>query len=520
MRSRPALLALLAPLFAACGGGYAMSPSPYVTAAREYTGGAALPAASAAHAPGDVAIAQPEPQHDREGYQDYGVNPFVDPKADRLSTFAIDVDTGSYTIARRKLMQEGALPAYASVRAEEFINFFHYGYPTPESGRFGVHVAGAPSPFEPGHHLVRVALQGKTVSGKDRAPVHLVYLVDTSGSMDAPDRIGFAKKGLAMLTSTLRAGDTVALCTYAGSVREVLPPTGVEDKARIAKALDSLMAGGSTAMSSGIQLAYDLAQKTLVPGHVNRVVVLSDGDANVGNTSPDAVVEQIKKFRGKGITLSTVGFGSGNYQDVMMEKLADAGDGNYQYVDGPEQLHRVFAEQADGMLQVIARDVKVQVEFDPNVVRQYRLLGYENRDVADKDFRNDKVDGGEIGAGHSVTALYDVVLAKTDASPLVVRVRSKAPTGSEKADEQAFPMPPASIAKSFDEAPAALRFQAAVVGFAEVLRKSPHAREWKLSDVERIAAASTEGSPEREELVRLVRKASELSGARPVAIAK
>jgi Ca-activated chloride channel family protein len=285
-------------------------------------------------------------------------------------------------------------------------------------------------------------------------------------------------------------------------VREVLPPTGVDDKTKIAKGIEALMAGGSTAMSSGIQLAYDLASKTLVPGHVNRVVVLSDGDANVGNTSPDAVVEQIKRYRGKGITLSTVGFGSGNYQDVMMEKLADAGDGNYQYVDGPEQLHRVFAEQADGMLQVIARDVKVQVDFDPGVVKQYRLLGYE------------------IGAGHSVTALYDVVLAKTDAAPLVVRVRSKAPLGSEKADEQTFAMPLASIARSFDEAPPALRFQTAVVGFAEILRKSPHAHAWKLSDVARIAAASAEGSPERDEFVRMVRKADELSGGRPVALVK
>lgn len=522
MRSRPArlgslVLVMSAPMFAACGAGMS-SGSPYTAAThKEYAAGAVAPSPSGP--PGDVAIGAPEPQG-TEGYKDYGVNPVVDPKQDRLSTFAIDVDTGSYTITRRKLMQEATLPPFAAVRAEEFVNFFHYGYPTPESGRFGVHMAAAPSPFEAGHYVVRVALQGKTVTGKERLPVHLVYLVDVSGSMDAPDRIGFAKKGLAMLTSTLRSGDTVAICTYAGSVREVLPPTGVDDKAKIAKGIESLMAGGSTAMSSGIQLAYDLASKTLVPGHVNRVVVLSDGDANVGNTSPDAVVEQIKRYRGKGITLSTVGFGSGNYQDVMMEKLADAGDGNYQYVDGSEQLHRVFAEQADGMLQVIARDVKVQVDFDPGVVKQYRLLGYENRDVADKDFRNDKVDGGEIGAGHSVTALYDVVLAKTDAAPLVVRVRSKAPLGSEKADEQTFAMPLASIARSFDEAPPALRFQTAVVGFAEILRKSPHAHAWKLSDVARIAAASAEGSPERDEFVRMVRKADELSGGRPVALAK
>jgi Ca-activated chloride channel family protein len=251
---------------------------------------------------------------------------------------------------------------------------------------------------------------------------------------------------------------------------------------------------------------------------VNRVVVLSDGDANVGNSSPDSVVSMIKQYRGKGITLSTVGFGSDNYKDTMMEKLADAGDGNYVYIDSADQLRRVFTEQTDSLLQTIARDVKIQVEFDPKAVKEYRLVGYENRDIADKDFRNDKVDAGEIGSGHAVTAMYDVVLTKTDASPVVVRVRSKAPewqSRSNVSEELAFTMNPSAIVSSFEQAPPSFRFQTAVVGLAEILRHNPKAAEWRFEDIERIAAGSTEAMAERDELVHIVRKAAKLSGVTP-----
>jgi Ca-activated chloride channel family protein len=507
MRSIHVLAALSAlPVMMACGGATrvgAMSPTDSMPP-RAY--------------PSMVtATAAPEPMG-TESYQDYGINPTTDPNKDRLSTFAVDVDTASYTISRRKLMQENTLPPYAAVRAEEFLNFFRYAYPAPQTGRFAVHLAAAPSPFTSGHHLLRVALQGRQVSAEERRPVHLVYLVDVSGSMMAPDRIEWAKAGLKALTATLKPGDTVGLCTYAGSVRSVVEPTA--DKASIVRGIDSLSAGGSTAMASGIQLAYDLATKTAKPNSVNRVVVLSDGDANVGNSSPDGVVSLIKQYRGKGITLSTVGFGSGNYKDTMMEKLADAGDGNYVYIDSPDQLRRVFTEQTDSMLQTIARDVKIQVEFDPKAVKEYRLVGYENRDIADKDFRNDKVDAGEIGSGHAVTAMYDVVFTKTDASPIVVRVRSKAPEWQNKSDaseELAFTMSPSAIVPSFEQAPASFRFQTAVVGLAEILRKNPKAAEWKLADVERLAAGSTEGQSDRDEFVQLVRKAAHLSGAVPPA---
>ncbi|WP_437734919.1 vWA domain-containing protein [Sorangium sp. So ce1335] len=477
-------------------------------------------AARPAPPPAPIAVPAPEPQGS-EAYRDYGVNPVEDPAKDRLSTFAIDVDTASYAIARRKIL-DGSLPPYQAVRAEEFLNYFDYGYASPATGPFAVHLAAAPSPFTVGHHLVRVAVQGKRVPVKERTPVHLVYLVDTSGSMHSPDKIELAKKSLRMLTESLKPGDTVALCTYAGSVREVLAPTGIESKGKILAAIADLSAGGSTAMASGIDLAYNLAERTLVRGHVNRVVVLSDGDANVGPTSHEEILKTIKRARDKGITLSTVGFGQGNYKDEMMEQLANQGDGNYAYIDSEAQARRVFSEQVGGMLQVIARDVKIQVEFDPELIKSYRLIGYENRNVADRDFRNDKVDAGEIGAGHSVTAIYDVELKpsalKGSASPLVVRLRHKAPLGSDTAEETVFRMAPGAIAPTFDAAPADLRFAAAVAGFSEILRHSPHARSWRLSDVEKIARGAASSRGDQQEFIGIVRRAGALAGGRPDAV--
>ncbi|WP_438027082.1 vWA domain-containing protein [Sorangium sp. So ce233] len=497
-------------------------------ARRAQAGGAPAPkkappqpvAAAPRPAPAPVAVAAPEPQGS-ETYRDYGVNPVEDPAKDRLSTFAIDVDTASYAIARRKIL-EGALPPYQAVRAEEFLNYFDYGYASPATGPFAVHLAAAPSPFTVGHHLVRVAVQGKRVPVKDRTPVHLVYLVDTSGSMQSPDKIELAKKSLRMLTESLKPGDTVALCTYAGSVREVLAPTGLESKGKILAAIADLTAGGSTAMASGIDLAYNLAERTLVKGHVNRVVVLSDGDANVGPTSHDEILKTIKRARDKGITLSTIGFGQGNYKDLMMEQLANQGDGNYAYIDSEAQARRVFSEQVGGMLQVIARDVKIQVEFDPDLVKTYRLIGYENRNVADRDFRNDKVDAGEIGAGHSVTALYDVELKPSalrgGATPVVVRLRHKAPLGSNAAEETVVRMAPGAIAPTFDAAPADLRFASAVAGFSEILRHSPHARSWRLSDVEKIARGAASSKGDQQEFIGVVRRAGALAGGRTDAV--
>ena len=292
--------------------------------------------------------------------------------------------------------------------------------------------------------------------------------------MQSADKIGLAQKSLKLLTDTLRPGDTVALCTYAGSVREILAPTGVEEKGKILSAIADLQAGGSTAMESGIDMAYRLAEKTRVPGHVNRVIVLSDGDANVGSSSHEDILKLIKSHKDAGITLSTVGFGAGNYKDTMMEQLADKGDGNYSYIDSESQARKVFSEQASSLLEVVAKDVKIQVEFNPDLVKSYRLIGYENRDIADKDFRNDKVDAGEVGAGHSVTAVYDVVLTNTKGSPVTVRLRAKAPEGDTPAVETTFAMDPGSIAAPIQAAPQSIPQAPAIAQLREIRPQSPH----------------------------------------------
>ena len=434
-----------------------------------------------------------------------GFHPMQDPKVDRWSTFAIDVDTGSYTMAKRSLNAD-RLPAARTVRTEEFLNYFDYEYPEPDTARpepFRVHLEAAPSPYDAGHHLLRVAVQGRRVAARARPPMHLVYLVDVSGSMHFSDKLELAKDSLRFLTASLRAGDTVALCTYAGNVREVLPPTGAWHRERILQAIDDLRASGATAMGSGLELAYRLAARTLVPGHINRVIVLSDGDANVGRTSADDILATIEGQRRLGIQLSTVGFGGGNYRDATMERLADAGDGNYSYVGDLRDARRVFTERVDSLVYTIARDVKVQVEFDPARVVGYRLLGYENRDVRDEDFRDDRVDGGEIGAGHSVTALYDVVLREHSASPATVRLRYKAAQG-ERAFETVASLPPEAIQPSFAMASDSLRWAAAVAGLAEKLRGSPSATHWDLHEVHRLAETATHGEAEREELLGLI----------------
>ncbi len=451
-------------------------------------------------------------QANGEEFDDHGINPTVDPQRDPFSTFAIDVDTGSYALCKR-MLNEGELPPLHAVRAEEFLNAFDYGYEGPENKghdlAFDVHLDGMASPFQAGRHFVRVGLQGRRIPRNERKPVHLVYLVDTSGSMHSDDKIGLVKTSLRRLTESLRPRDTVALSTYAGGVREVLPPTDAAQKSRILSAIDELTAEGSTAMASGIDIAYDLARRSQVPGEESRVVVLSDGDANVGPTSSDEILKLIESRRKQGITLSTVGFGRGNYKDAMMERLADAGDGNYSYIGSEGDARRVFSEQAESLLQVIARDVKLQIEFSKDAVAEYRLIGYENRDVADKDFRNDDVDGGEVGSGHSVTALYDVVLKSRTIPPLGVTLRYK-PARGGSAVEQAFTLDPRDVVDNPLAAPNNLRFAVAVAGFAEILRGSPHALTWKLEDVARLARDASALRPERVELVGLVEKAREL----------
>jgi Ca-activated chloride channel family protein len=462
---------------------------------------------------GHEAPASADPVNNTEQYRDYGINPFVTTSEDRLSTFAIDVDTGSYTLARRKI-HEGSLPAQDGVRVEEFLNYFRYEYAGPRDGSpLAVHMDAAPSPYTPGRHLLRVGVQGKQLSISERKPAHLTFLVDVSGSMQSPDKLPLAQRALRMLVDNLRDGDTVALVTYAGSVKVALPPTGLEQKAVIHQAIEDLRAGGSTAMASGIELAYQQAMKTVDEQSSSRVIILSDGDANVGATSHDEILKMIRGYVKEGITVTTVGFGMGNYKDEMMEQFANKGNGNHYYVDSLMAARRIFQEQLGGTLEVIAQDVKLQVEFDPEQVARYRLVGYENRAIADIHFRDDKVDAGELGAGHTVTALYELELKPGAGEGLAtVRVRAKKPRG-EKATEREFHFSGSSLASTFSEAKRDLRFATAVMGAAELFRRSPHAQRWSFDQVMKIAREATpEGNAEREEFLSLLEKAQPLVG--------
>ncbi|HUS65537.1 MAG TPA: von Willebrand factor type A domain-containing protein [Kofleriaceae bacterium] len=444
-----------------------------------------------------------------ESYSHDDPTPWTAAAEDARSTFAIDVDTGSYTILRKKVMDGDEVPPDA-VRVEELLNYFRYADAPPTDGRpFAIRTEVAPSPWRAGTHLMRVSLRGREVPAAERKPAHLVFLVDVSGSMNDPDKLPLVKQSLRVLVDSLNRQDTVSLVTYAGATRVVLEPTGMERRGDILEAIADLDAGGSTAMASGLDLAYQQASRTLAPGSVSRVIVLTDGDANVGPTSFDDMLSIIAGRAREGITLSTIGFGMGNYKDSLLEQLADRGDGNYVYVDRLAEAKRVFQEQLGGTIEVIAKDVKVQVELDPRAVARYRLVGYDNRAVADDSFRDDAVDGGEIGAGHAVTALYELELVPDARAEALgtVHVRAKRPESPEAA-EWVEPIA-AGAARSFEEASVDLRFAAAVMGAGEILRRSPHAEGWSLARARAIASASAAGAADRTELVALLDRLTE-----------
>jgi Ca-activated chloride channel family protein len=447
-----------------------------------------------------------------DAFKDHGKNPWVDTAKDRLSTFAADVDTASYTIARR-MLEGDRLPPAAAVRVEEFVNYFRYSFAAPAANTpFSVVMEAAPSPVNAGRHVVRVGVATKAISTLERKPAHLVFLVDVSGSMSSADRLGLAKESLRILTNNLAEHDTVSLVTYAGNTRVVLTPTNDRDK--IMRAIDELQSGGGTGMASGMDLAYQQAAASIKPGHISRVIVLSDGDANIGPHTHEDMLKIISGRAKEGVTLSTIGFGMGNYKDTTMEQLADKGNGNNFYIDSLDQAKRVFQEQLTANLEVLAKDVKLQVEFDPAMVSRYRLVGYENRDVKDEDFREDKVDAGEIGPGHQVTALYEVELTakgKQTRAPLgSVRIRHKHPEGA-KATEAAFPMV-GGPAPSFENSSTDFRFAFAAAAFADVLRGGEDAEHWSLAKIRDLAKNAAGDSAERKDLVTLIDKAIAIKG--------
>ncbi|HEV7666882.1 MAG TPA: von Willebrand factor type A domain-containing protein [Thermoanaerobaculia bacterium] len=410
-----------------------------------------------------------------------GINPFVDTDEDRLSTFGLDVDTGSFTVIRRYL-EDGHRPDPASVRLEEVVNFFDYGDPAPARGDFAVRLEGAPNPFGPQggvnerHRLVRVGIKTREVDAARRKPSVLTFVVDVSGSMDQENRLGLVKRALGLLLAELREDDRVGLVIFGSEARTILEPT--TDRSAIREAIDRLRAEGSTNAEAGLSLAYDVARRAYRPDANNRLILCSDGVANVGNTGPQSILKRIGTETRHGIDLSTVGFGMGNYNDVLMEQLADKGDGRYAYVDTIEEARRIFVEGLAGTLQTIAKDAKVQVEFDPKVVQSWRLLGYENRDIADDKFRDDTVDAGDIGAGHAVTALYEVKLAERPAAGKAVatvhlRWFSKE-SGRVIESVQALPLD--RLANKWKNTSPAFRLATLAGQFAEILRGSHWAK--------------------------------------------
>lgn len=462
-------------------------------------------------------------EENTEEYTDHGVNGFTMTAEDALSTFSIDVDTASYTIARRKL-QGGSLPPIAAVRVEEFVNYFDYSYAPPSASSthpLRVHFDAFPDPFREGRHIMRVGVQAREIPPAERPPLHLTFLVDVSGSMSAQDKLPLAQKSLKMLVASLQEGDTVALATYAGRTAEVLAPTDASNSRRINEAIDGLNSGGSTAMSSGLDLAYNMALRRFEEGAENRVIVVSDGDANVGSVGWEQMLAQIKEKADMGVTMSTVGFGMGNYRDTLMEQLSNKGDGNNYYIDSLQQAQRVFTEEMAGTVFTVARDVKLQVEFHEDSVSAYRLIGYENRDIADRDFRNDRVDAGEIGSEHNVTALYEVILREGyDETLATVRVRYESPGADKAATEAVYPFPDDSLHERVDEADRSSRIAYSAATFAEVLRDSPHVSEMSMEQIIAFAeSASRSGESDDQELIQLMRSARELGAGAGVGVA-
>ncbi len=419
-----------------------------------------------------------------------------------VSTFSIDVDTGAYANARRFLKQ-GQLPVKDAVRVEEMINYFSYDYPVPsdKTRPFSVTTEIAPTPWNRDTYLLRVGLKGYDVAASALPPANLVFLVDVSGSMMPPERLPLLKSGLKLLVQKLRAQDRVAIAVYAGASGVVLESTPGDQKAKIIAALDRLSAGGSTNGSAGIRLAYALAEQAYIPGGINRVLLATDGDFNVGTVSFEALKDMVEQKRKSGVSLTTLGFGTDNYNDQLMEQLADAGNGNYSYIDTLNEAHKVLVDEMSSTLQTIAKDVKIQIEFNPGVVAEYRLIGYENRALKREDFHNDKIDAGDIGAGHTVTALYEVALTGGKGERIDALRYSATPSVEGKKDELArlrlrYKLPESDnsvlmeqIVRSADIKPELaaasvdLRFAAGVAAFGQILRGGKYTGTYNYDDV-------------------------------------
>ncbi|MFY8351071.1 vWA domain-containing protein [Pseudoalteromonas sp. SSM20] len=446
-----------------------------------------------------------------------------------LSTFSVDVDTGSYANVRSHLSM-GQKPPKDAIREEAFINYFDYNYRVPEdkSQPFATYTELAPAPWSDERHILRIGLQGYDLPVSERKPSNLVFLVDVSGSMHDKNKLPLLVQSLTMMVKQLSARDTVSLVTYAGNTELVLSPTKGNEKQTIIDALQKLQAGGGTHGESGIKMAYQAATKAFIKGGVNRIILATDGDFNVGTTNIDALKDMIADKRKQGISLTTLGFGRGNYNDAMMEQLANIGDGNHAYIDTLHEAQKVLLRQMSGTLQSIANDVKIQLEFNPAHVKEYRLIGYQNRLLKDEDFNNDNVDAGEIGAGHTVTALYELTLAgnkgQVDAlryqqkqvvsssdELLQVKIRYKLP-GETESKLISQVVNKQRVLNNFDSASLDFKFATSVAAFAQKLKQSQYLGSMNYHDIATIARANRGDDPfnYRGEFVNLVELASAL----------
>ncbi len=467
------------------------------------------------------------PNFHTEAYDHFKDNAFQDATREPLSTFGVDVDTASYANARRFIM-DGQLPPKGAVRLEELVNYFEMPYAQPVNGHpIAIHTELASCPWAATHHLLKIGIQGKSYTVENLPERNLVFLVDVSGSMQDPNKLPLVKRGLGYLVDQLRSNDHVAMVVYAGASGLVLKPTAGDKKRRIQGALDDLEAGGSTNGAGGIQLAYETARKHFKKGAINRVILCTDGDFNVGTTSQDELVSLIEKERQSGVFLSVLGFGCGNYKDSTLEKLADKGDGHYAYIDSELEARKVFGE-GGGTLATIAKDVKVQVEFNPAKVAYYRLLGYENRMLEAHEFNDDTKDAGDMGSGHRVTALYEVVppgvpfkAPKTDALKYQKVEKSSAAQGQDLATVKFRYKEPDALKSQLLEqvVPCVLnqpsshfRFSAAVAAFGMILRQSPNSGKADYKLVQSLAQDGLSFDPkgERSEFLSLVKKAEAL----------
>jgi Ca-activated chloride channel homolog len=464
-------------------------------------------------------------------------NPFLDAASNPLSTFSIDVDTAAYSNIRR-FINTGSLPPKDAVRIEEMINYFTYDYPQPDQGKpFSINVDVASCPWETSHRLVRIGLKGREVAIDKRGPSNLVFLLDVSGSMTPPERLPLVKQAMRLLVEKLTENDRVAIVVYAGASGLALPSTTGDRKEQILSAIESLEPGGSTNGAEGIQLAYKIAADNFVKAGVNRVILATDGDFNVGITSEGDLIRLIEDKAKTGVFLSVLGVGTDNLKDSTMQKLADKGNGNYAYLDSLDEARKVLVQQMNGTLVTIAKDVKIQVEFNPSRVASYRLIGYEKRILRKEDFNNDKVDAGEIGAGHTVTALYEVVPVGVNANPaasvppvdplkysandqieepstasgemLTVKLRHKKPDGDKS---ELIEQVVTDNGVRFDKASDDFRFAAAVAEFGMILRDSEHKGNGTLGAVLEWAneGKGSDANGYRAGFIELVKKAQTL----------